>query len=825
MSLNKISINDTTTVNTGVVYDITKAIGQSYETLSDALSGNNVPLEVREGGMAVRFVQTRDNKYVQYRLMATSFSATESDWQGVDDVPTAGSANLVKSGGVKAALEENFDITNKTEVINQTWIAEDGGLVDINPSAHIYTINVNEGETYIFDSYILNSKPNVKKRLYGFYNSISISSSSFVDGAPSIMDEYRGTTRVVIPNGVVKLAISYYDDNSTPFKLYRVLSDKERIKKSEDDINYINNKIDDIDKELEYELNITSQPSTLWVNGVIAENGEYVPFTPDFKTVVLNVSVGEEYRIKSSCINTGVNLKRAYAFYNGTPGSSTFISGATAITDEYNIDEIIETPENAIYLAISDYISYGFELYQIQSSKEEFQRLEDKTDSISEEVNYINEKIICELDISSEAVVIWNTCNIAEDGGSVAFAPNYQCRKLSVSAGEKYRIKAQNGSSGTAKKRAYAFYSGEPSSSTFISGDEADVFEYNLNEVVEVPKNAIFLVVSVMTDYGYEIYKILEIKEVLSILDSNIEEVNTRIDNLEYKKIVNIWGDSVTAQIQDALYTLFTGKSYEFGRYGVGGETSQEIAARTGAIPMFLQSDCVLPADGSSVIIGHYSQAQGGTGIISGWDYNTQLKIHRSLSYNTVNPVEVNGVKCNLLWDGNPGDLLQPDDIQGVVTLTPLATMDNPVSCKNMTPIVPRSVIDYQYIYCNILFIGHNGGYVDISDLVSQNKCIIDNCKAKFTLVVMNHSISNNNLEAKSAFTKAFGENWWDWKQWAYNYGLAVNNLTPTTEDEQAIENGAMLPSLLSDTVHLNSYGQNAFNIGIQQKLEELGII
>ena len=56
MSLNKISINDTTTVNTGIVFDISKSTGQSYETLSDALSGNNVPLEIREGGMSIRFV-------------------------------------------------------------------------------------------------------------------------------------------------------------------------------------------------------------------------------------------------------------------------------------------------------------------------------------------------------------------------------------------------------------------------------------------------------------------------------------------------------------------------------------------------------------------------------------------------------------------------------------------------------------------------------------------------------------------------------------------------------------------------------------------------
>ena len=58
MILNKIKINDTATVTPGVVYDISKATGQSYETLSDALGtdGNNVPSEVREGGMSVRYV-------------------------------------------------------------------------------------------------------------------------------------------------------------------------------------------------------------------------------------------------------------------------------------------------------------------------------------------------------------------------------------------------------------------------------------------------------------------------------------------------------------------------------------------------------------------------------------------------------------------------------------------------------------------------------------------------------------------------------------------------------------------------------------------------
>ena len=83
MALNKIKVNDTTTVNTGVVYDISKATSQSYDSLSAALGtdGNNVPPEVREGGMTVRFVHTGENKYVQYFLTKDEWSASKSDWE------------------------------------------------------------------------------------------------------------------------------------------------------------------------------------------------------------------------------------------------------------------------------------------------------------------------------------------------------------------------------------------------------------------------------------------------------------------------------------------------------------------------------------------------------------------------------------------------------------------------------------------------------------------------------------------------------------------------------------------------------------------------
>lgn len=90
------------------VFDISayKATGGTLATFADlsaALNGgNNIPSALRKGGMSVKYVQTSDNTYVQYRLMADTWSTVETDWQSenVDEEPEFGSNNLIESGGV-----------------------------------------------------------------------------------------------------------------------------------------------------------------------------------------------------------------------------------------------------------------------------------------------------------------------------------------------------------------------------------------------------------------------------------------------------------------------------------------------------------------------------------------------------------------------------------------------------------------------------------------------------------------------------------------------------------------------------------------------------
>lgn len=92
------------------VYNTSEGQPAVYDTLTLALAA--VPTSVQRGGMSVKFIQRTETgvdgnndpvysyEYVQYRLMATEWSTTPSNWQGVDRQPVSGSRNLAESGAV-----------------------------------------------------------------------------------------------------------------------------------------------------------------------------------------------------------------------------------------------------------------------------------------------------------------------------------------------------------------------------------------------------------------------------------------------------------------------------------------------------------------------------------------------------------------------------------------------------------------------------------------------------------------------------------------------------------------------------------------------------
>ena len=67
-------------------YNLTDGQPTKYADLTAALGnkGANVPTQYRVPGMTVRYVQSSDNKYMQYRLLSSSFSTIVDNWQNED---------------------------------------------------------------------------------------------------------------------------------------------------------------------------------------------------------------------------------------------------------------------------------------------------------------------------------------------------------------------------------------------------------------------------------------------------------------------------------------------------------------------------------------------------------------------------------------------------------------------------------------------------------------------------------------------------------------------------------------------------------------------
>ena len=92
MNVSKININQTepSYYIASDIYDVSAHNNDAtFESLSSLLGSDNlstlIPSAIRCGGMTIRFVQSSDNRYVQYRLTSSSFSTNEADWYEVVD--------------------------------------------------------------------------------------------------------------------------------------------------------------------------------------------------------------------------------------------------------------------------------------------------------------------------------------------------------------------------------------------------------------------------------------------------------------------------------------------------------------------------------------------------------------------------------------------------------------------------------------------------------------------------------------------------------------------------------------------------------------------
>ena len=334
--------NKLSELETKVIYDVSSHNnGAVFESLSALLSSSNldtlIPTSVRHGGMSIRFIQSSDNKYVQYRLMATYFSTTESDWQGVDDVPTKDSDNLVKSGGMFKELNkvtENIATPIKTE---KSYILNNGDINNTLDSYSIYSIHVNAGEQY----HIIGTSLVGNAKRYAIYSSETPSSAScLMVAAESVYGNYD--VLLEMPENAVLLVATFMTGNEASVVI------KQRV--AENKIDYAVNTVAQINQSIYYEAGENVDASI--------QSGKYILSTGAIDSLgayslkVIQVKQGEKYRIVGNGMKGSASIYGIYKNETMDVTTKLIIGGPVGAYDE-SYDVIVTIPYGGTTLAVT----------------------------------------------------------------------------------------------------------------------------------------------------------------------------------------------------------------------------------------------------------------------------------------------------------------------------------------------------------------------------------------------------------------------------------------------------------------------------------------
>lgn len=99
-----------TEINGKVVVDLSTRYNTSYANLSAALTALNSDtatdaVDIKKGGVSIKFINSTTNKYEQWNLKASSWSTDTSDWISITD-PTAEDISYGVNGDVKEELDK-----------------------------------------------------------------------------------------------------------------------------------------------------------------------------------------------------------------------------------------------------------------------------------------------------------------------------------------------------------------------------------------------------------------------------------------------------------------------------------------------------------------------------------------------------------------------------------------------------------------------------------------------------------------------------------------------------------------------------------------------
>ena len=329
-----------------VIYDVTiNNEGSTFTSLSALLSSENlstlIPSTVRCGGMSIRFVQSSDNKYMQYRLIHTlsNVSTADSDftntanWQGVVSNLSTGSKDIVESNTIAKAIN-GTGIKCKFTEFSKFVDYDTGEIREANSSFGILRMNVHPDDKLI----VYTDSPYGYSASIAFYNGIVYNKNvSYPSGSRNGI--------FTVPNDVDNVIICGSGSNISSYFAYV------RSKDIQDLVDDLKNLINTLSEEHRESYNFLPFDKSGYVNvitgSILSGNGWYNEF---------KVNKNDDVYVKTLNSNSSV---ASVAMYNDdTYNSQLTITG--------NIDRRITIPENVTKIRVGFYSTESKDDYGVQ---------------------------------------------------------------------------------------------------------------------------------------------------------------------------------------------------------------------------------------------------------------------------------------------------------------------------------------------------------------------------------------------------------------------------------------------------------------------------
>ncbi len=274
---------------------------------------------------------------------------------------------------------------------------------------------------------------------------------------------------------------------------------------------------------------------------------------------------------------------------------------------------------------------------------------------------------------------------------------------------------------------------------------------------------------------------------------------------------ITCWGDSLTAGggWTTTLASL-SGRTVYNG--GTGGETVEVIAARQGADAMIV-NNITIPADTIPVTIANRS-TDGGIKTVFG---NKVMPLLQGGAH--VNPVMIGNVEGTLKWTGS-----NYADTTGAWTFTRSVAGDAVVIDRE-TVIRTEFDRNKNTPHLMVIFMGQNGGYSSIADLINTHKLMINHAKARHVIILgLSSGTADSRKDYETAMRYEFGRYFISLREYLSKYGLDDAGLTPTDADLVAMAKGQVPPQLLTDSVHFTAATKTVIGNMLYKKCVELNI-